>query len=103
MTSIEDTVGAEGVVAPSEPQEGDETRDLVHAIWRAGWAKGHRRGYNLGFSNGKSTLGIGWFFLVAVLFACGGLAGGIFLDLLMSCGPDLPCGTRIEWLGKPND
>jgi hypothetical protein len=83
-------------VAPSEPNDNDETRDLVNSIWRSGWKAGDKHGYRLGFTNGSSTLGRAWFAMMFVfaMFLGGGV--GMGLDYFVSCvdtvvGEDKQC------------
>lgn len=107
----DDLTGAEGTEVPKEPNQGDETRDLVNSIWRTGWSKGHRAGYRMGYTNGKSTLGRPWFFFTAMGFLVGGMLMGMTMQFLLTCGPEAPCGIQMPdgWgfgpttLEHPND
>lgn len=76
---------------PTKKQE----ESMAHALWRDGHSQGWTKGYRLGYSNGKTTLGHHWFFLTAMfLFLLGGLVGG-FMDLITTCGPEIPCGIML--------
>ena len=90
---------AENAAVPEKPNDDEETHDLVNAIWREGWKKGHRKGYRMGLSNGASTLSRRWFFFTAMGFLVSGLFMGMFMQFLVTCGPDIPCGLAIpgDW------
>lgn len=76
-----------------------EQESIIRAAWRNGHAKGWAKGMRQGFSNGKSTLGRPWFFFTAMGFMCGGVIAGMFMQFLVTCGPDIPCGVQIpgDW------
>lgn len=85
-----DPVSEQAPIPTETDQEG-----IVTAAWRNGHAKGWHRGYKMGFSNGKSTLGRQWFFIVAMaFFLFGGILGG-FMDFITTCGPEIPCGLQL--------